>query len=167
MVTIVPTEEIRYSNINVSVKSNSVSIDIQRRKVGGKRWKKKYTINAKMSYELRSWLLDKKVKLSNGNKATGFQKYLEKQGIEFHPGILKDMSFECHNLSEEYAENPFKILLYPDGSSCITLVHIKRKIKNQNGEWVDQARKYYSKFCFRRLVILENILQNETQHANA
>ena len=65
------------------------------------------------------------------------------------------MVFESNNLSEVYAENPFKLLRYDDGAYSITLVHIKSKVKNEQGKWEYQKYKYYSKHCFRRLVFLQ------------
>ena len=154
MKTIIPTEEVQYSNLSVSLKNKTITLDVRTRKLNGKRWRKPQTITAKMTYELYGWLTDKRINLNN-QKVTGFQKYLDNRGIEFTPGILSQMVFESDNLSEIYSENPFKLLCYDDGAYSITLVHIKSKVKNPQGQWVHQQYKYYSKHCFRRLVFLQ------------
>ena len=154
MTTYIPTEEVQYSNIVVNLKKRTITLDVRTRKIGGKRWRKAQSITAKMTYELYGWLTNRRINLNN-NKVTGFQKYLDTRGIEFVPGILNKMVFESNNLSEVYAENPFKLLCYDDGAYSITLVHIKSKVKNEQGKWECQKYKYYSKHCFRRLVFLQ------------
>ena len=156
MKTFVPTQDVQYSNISVSIKEFTVTLDVRTRKQGNKRWSKANRITAKLSYHLYNWLIHKRVLLNsqdkNSQKITGFQKYLVKQGIEFHPGILSTMKFESSNLSEVYAENPFKLIAYEDGAYSITLVHLKNKVKETNGNWTNQKNRYYSKACFRRLI---------------
>lgn len=154
MTTYIPTEEVQYSNIVVNLKKRTITLDVRTRKIGGKRWRKAQSITAKMTYELYGWLTNRRINLNN-NKVTGFQKYLDTRGIDFVPGILNKMVFESNNLSEVYAENPFKLLCYDDGAYSITLVHIKSKVKNEQGKWEYQQYKYYSKHCFRRLVFLQ------------
>ena len=154
MTTYIPTEEVQYSNIVVNLKKRTITLDVRTRKINGKRWSKPQSITAKMTYELYGWLTNRRINLNN-NKVTGFQKYLDTRGIEFVPGILNKMVFESNNLSEVYAENPFKLLCYDDGAYSITLVHIKSKVKNEQGKWECQKYKYYSKHCFRRLVFLQ------------
>ena len=154
MTTYIPTEEVQYSNIVVNLKKRTITLDVRTRKIGGKRWRKDQSITAKMTYELYGWLTNRRINLNN-NKVTGFQKYLDTRGIDFVPGILNKMVFESNNLSEVYAENPFKLLCYDDGAYSITLVHIKSKVKNEQGKWECQKYKYYSKHCFRRLVFLQ------------
>ncbi len=162
--SIVKTQEVKYSNIRVCLKTRTVTLDVCTRKVGGKRWLKanSFEITAKLSQTLYQWLATYSVN-HNGAKITPFQKYLINRNIQFRPGILKTMEFVSHNLSEDYKENPFKLLLFDDGSSQLTLVHLKNKIKNDKGIWVDQQKKYYSKHCFRRLVILTQHSENYVQ----
>ena len=154
MTTYIPTEEVQYSNFVVNLKKRTITLDVRTRKINGKRWRKPQSITAKMTYELYGWLTNRRINLNN-NKVTGFQKYLDTRGIDFVPGILNKMVFESNNLSEVYAENPFKLLCYDDGAYSITLVHIKSKVKNEQGKWEYQQYKYYSKHCFRRLVFLQ------------
>lgn len=65
MKTFVPTQDVQYSNISVSIKEFTVTLDVRTRKQGNKRWSKANRITAKLSYDLYNWLIHKRVLLNS------------------------------------------------------------------------------------------------------
>lgn len=145
----IPMVEVKYSDITItSLKNRTATITVQHRKLGSKsRFSNKKTINVKLSKDMVSWLWRK-----DREGKTGFQKYLIKNEVKFKPGILKKMVFQSSNLSEDYNENPFKIIEYADGSVQLTLTCYRPKIK-VNGSYVEPNHKYYKRESYRRYVI--------------
>lgn len=90
--------------------------------------------------ELKDWLtkvFPEKVSVINGNikeiretgvNTTGFEIFLKRIEKEFSPGILKSLSFHSANDSEDYYENPFKLIRLND-KSILTLVNVAPKQK--------------------------------------
>ena len=143
----VPTVEVRYRNIKVNVKDNTVSLEVSTRKVGGKKWlsKNTTTVNAKLDFRVKAWLMK-----FHADGKTSFQKFLEKKEIEFKPGVLSQLEFTSHNLSESFYDNPFRLVQFDDGGYQLCLTHMRNKPEVHEGK----TYKYYSNKCFRRLVIL-------------
>lgn len=139
-----PSGKVRMSNIVIDVKSCSFSMTIGT-KQGRQKLFREETISGKINLEVKRWLTEMTpvktqtpadnevgyVWTDTGNKLTGFQKFLSKCNIEFKPGILSTLAFESENNSEQYAENPFKIIRYADGNCSLTLVNISPKKHSQ------------------------------------
>jgi hypothetical protein len=156
-----PNVDVKYSNIIINHKNRTATIDVQTRKHGNKRWSKVTTIEAVVTKALLDWAM-LKFKSYDGSETTAFKLYLKKRGIEFYPGILRTLTFESYNLSEDYQENPFKLVYYNNGKHTLTLVNVRPLIKDSKGNYhkpVYQNKEgeikmsYYSKNSFRRLVI--------------
>ena len=132
-----PEGKIKMSNILIDIKNCTFSMTIGI-KQGRQKLYREETISGKLNLEVKKWLTQMtpvKIQvpanneqgyqwIDSGNKMTGFQKFLNKKGIEFKPGILNELSFESNNNSENYADNPFKIIRYANGNVSLTLVNI-------------------------------------------
>lgn len=164
----VTPNDVQFSNITITdLKKGLVEITIKTKKPSGKRWLNKRIINCTMSPDLREWFFSFSnaiVKDIHGNtysdpsnKMTGFQKYLVRKDITFKRGILKELSFQSNNLSEDYYENPFKVIQYDDGHNSLTLVN-QRPRKLIDGKYITPDKKFYSRQSYRRLVLQSEML---------
>lgn len=158
----IPNVDVKYSNIIIDHKTKKATIEVRTRKAGGKRWSKANIIECYVTQATLDWFLNK-FNDKDGNTTTAFKLYLKKRGITFKPGILRTLSFESYNMSEDYAENPFKLVLYNNSDiHTLTLVNKRPRELNADGKYVvktyinheGQTREsFYSKKAFRRLVI--------------
>lgn len=135
-----PEVRVRITNLLVNVKDFTFQLTLGT-KTNRQRNFREEVVTGKISTDLQDWLTQtfkERIKVEDdselgykymdtGNLLTGFKVFLSKQGIEFKPGILKDMVFESDNKSESYQENPFKIIRYLDGHVTLTLVNIGTK----------------------------------------
>lgn len=148
----IPTVDVKYSAINItSLKNKTATIFVQTRKANSKtgRWSKGRLVEVKLSKELVKWLWQR-----HSNGQTGFQKFLAKKEIPFYTGILKDLVFISNNLSEDYYENPFKIIEYKDGSTQLTLTHLRpQKYNSQTKKFEQPYKAFYRKESYRRYAI--------------
>ena len=156
-----PNAKVRMSNIVIDIKTCKFSMTLGV-KQGRQKLFREETISGKLNLEVKKWLTQMtpvKVQvpadnelgyewIDSGNKLTGFQKFLNKQSIEFKPGILSTMVFESDNNSENYAENPFKIIRYADGNVSLTLVNIApvRVIETADPTTGEVTTNYKQKF---------------------
>lgn len=162
------SNDVQFSNITITdLKKGTVEVTIKTKKPSGKRWLKKRVVTCTISPDLREWLFQygtaiAKDHLGNiysdpDNKMTGFQKYLVRKNIPFKRGILKELVFESNNLSEDYYENPFKVIQYDDGHNSLTLVN-QRPRKLINGKYVIPEKRFYAKASYRRWVLQSEML---------
>lgn len=134
----------RFENPNVDVKFSQIKVNITDYtfqlvlgiKTKRQRKFREELVEGQISKELRKWLCEMfdevetreteqgTVRVKTGARTTSFQLFLRKQGIEFRPGILNEMVFESDNTSENYAENPFKMIRYINGKNTLTLVNV-------------------------------------------
>jgi len=147
----IPTSDVKYSNITItSIENRTATITVQTRKANSKtgRWSKPKTIDVRLSNEISKWLFER-----HHDGKTGFQKFLDKKEIPFKRGILQQLDFISNNLSEDYYENPFKIIEYPNYTQ-LTLTHRRPMIKNAQGKYVYPEKPFYKRESYRRYVIL-------------
>lgn len=134
----------RFENPNVDVKFSQIKVNITDytfqlvlgTKTKRQRIYREETVQGAISKELRKWLCEMfderetieteegTVSVKTGKRTTGFQNFLNKQGIEFKPGVLKEMVFQSDNKSDNYSENPFKMIRYINGKNTLTLVNV-------------------------------------------
>lgn len=87
--------------------------------------------------------------IKSGREATTFQRYLSKINFETASqdhDVLHEMIFECHNRSESYAENPFRLFLGKDRAT-LTLVNLpsKKRITVRDEESGEITNRYSNK----------------------
>ena len=135
-----PDVRVRITNLLVNVKDFTFQLTLGTKTKKQRNFREE-VVTGKISVDLHDWLTQtfkERIKVADdseigykymetGKLLTGFKAFLAKQGIEFQPGILKDMIFESDNKSESYQENPFKIIRYLDGHVTLTLVNIGTK----------------------------------------
>lgn len=142
-----PEVTVLLSNLEIDLKSKKFSLDLGTKTKRQKKFRLE-KVSGNITNELYSYLTrmtDVKVPVKDGEEvkwiktgrqATLFQKFLAKKGVDFYPGILKDMTFECSNTSDKYAENPFRLVMLGE-NNVLTLVNIPSKSKttvlNQDG----------------------------------
>ena len=136
-----PQGQIFFGDINIDAKKCTFSLAYailapRKRKLEYK------NVSGTITPELKQWLtyvFDKKVKVMEndqpvykmtGEKSTGFQIFLERKSLEFQPGILSTMTFKSDNFSEDYYQNPFKLVILND-KAILTLVNIAAKERTQ------------------------------------
>ena len=134
-----PEGVVSMSNISIDIKNKQFSLSLgfipnKKRKAIVQQ------ITGGVSHELMDWLTkayeveelvespDGPIKVKTGEIKTPFQRYLQKRGIEFKPGILNTMTFTGKNDSESYEEFPLKVVMYIK-SPMLTLVNVAPKKK--------------------------------------
>lgn len=159
-----PTVKVRVSNIKVDVKNYKFELLLETKTNRQKIWRQE-NISGSISKALRDWLLiatDEKIKVvadnergydfvPSGRKLTGFQKFLTKKGIEFTPGILSTLTFESDNNSDNYFDNPFKIMTFLDQEPKLTLVNVAPKKVIVESDPQTGKSSYYSKEQFIKM----------------
>lgn len=165
---VTPEVQVQLSNITINPKQRKATLTLGT-KAKGKRKFNENIVEVSITSELYNWfckLTDNKVKVAanvteqnpdgfqfikTGSKSTGFQKFLQKIGKEFTPGILKSMVFTSTNTSTNYQENPFRIVMFED-RAIMTLVNIPSKKRTDvvditTGEIKSFYSQKYGKFA--------------------
>lgn len=128
-------------------------------------WSEPEKLSGKITLELKRWLTvvkDEKFKVkadnekgfeyvASGRRLTSFQRFLEASGfgsLADSPDMLSSLEFECHNLSENYLANPFRIVRRIDGNCTMTLVNLapKKRIETLNEETGEHTIRYSTKY---------------------
>lgn len=142
-----PVANIKMSNIVINPEKFTFSLTLGTKTKKQRNYHEE-VVTGKISKELHDWLMKRfdervQVKADNeqgyqwiktGKKLTGFQAFLSKNNLEYKPGLLNKLVFESDNNSEEYAQNPFKIIQYLDGHATLTLVNVgvKKVVTEEN-----------------------------------
>ena len=67
--------------------------------------------------------------VSGKKTTTAFKLFLERKGLDFKPGILKDLEFTCDNRSQDFDDCPFRLTISPEyGTATLNLVYKFPKI---------------------------------------
>lgn len=182
-----PEAIVSISNLSVNISECKFSLNLAYT-LKGKRKAIIQDVSGNITPELKEWLsvahVDKVKSLDEqGNEiwlptetsSTGFQRFLAKNNKQFVPGILKTLVFTSDNNSEDYHQNPFKLVLLKD-KAILSLVNVASKkreefIDPETGEKTvtykqkyfknneDQYRKsFVSKKYFLRLIIQKDKL---------
>lgn len=137
-----PEVTVRITNLSVDAYNKKFSLTLSTKEKGKRKWNTEDiagTITKEVA-EYFSLLKDEKIKVvadnevgyvyqTTGRKLTNFQRYLIKRGIQETPGILSAMKFEADNYSEEYPQNPFRIVRYQDGRNTLTLINVSSMVR--------------------------------------
>lgn len=153
-----PEVTVRFSNMEIDALRKKFTMLVETKSAKQRKFVGKI-VSGNITAELADYfslLKDEKVKvpadneqgyefIPTGKKLTNFQKYLKKAGIEYYPNILKDLSFEAYNTSEDYKSNPFRLVVYAGGNSTLTLVNISSKVKISHVDTTtgEVSDKYY------------------------
>ena len=138
-----PQAVIRISNLEIDVQNRKAFFTLGVKEHG----KRKFTerdVTAIVELQVIKWFTVAKPEIikvaadneqgfimqKTGRSLTNFEKYLNHRGIEFTPNILKSLVFEDNNDSEDYYNNPFKVIETPKGF-VLTNVQIKPKVKTE------------------------------------
>lgn len=135
-----PNVQVRMSNIEIDVKKFTFKLTLGTKTSRQKNFREE-VVTGKTTVELIEWLtlkVKERIKIvadneqgfewvESGNLLTGFQMFLKKRNLEFVPGILKSSTFTSDNKSEEFGDNPFKLIQYMSGHRTLTLVNIGSK----------------------------------------
>lgn len=134
---IAPSVTVRMSNIQVKPKEGIFQMTLGTKTKAQRKWREQ-VIQGVITAPLKGWLMKmfpKRVQvvdestpegyawINSGYDTTMFQLWLERKGIEYHQGILKELVFECDNDSPDDLDNPFKLLISNDGYISLNLVH--------------------------------------------
>ena len=122
-------------------------------------------ITGKVTVEVMNWITlvqDEKIQvkadnpkgfewIKTGKRITRFQQYLNKIGfttLSDSHDTLSELVFECHNNSENYLENPFRLITRLDGTASINMVNIpsKRRVETINEETGEHTIRYSTKY---------------------
>jgi hypothetical protein len=156
-----PEAVVRISNISLNPKDRKATLVLATKEKGKRKFIEEEII-VSLTAEVYHWFTQLKddvvkevadnpqgfVYTKTGTKSTTFQRYLKKLDMEFVPGILQTMSFESDNKSESYADNPFRIIRYTNGSNSITLVNVpsKKTVEKVDLSTGEVKPSYYQKY---------------------
>lgn len=135
-----PEVQVQLSNIVVNPKTRKATFTLGTKEKGKRKFSTEQ-VEASITSELYNYLTllrDEKIKIvadneqgfeyvKTGVKSTSFQRFLAKKGIEFKSGLLKELVFTSDNTSDQYLDNPFRVVLYDNGSAVMTLVNLPSK----------------------------------------
>lgn len=179
-----PDVTVKYSNIFIDAYRKHFSMTMAYKEKGKRKFTER-TIEGTVTKELADWcsiLTPEIVKIKadneegfiemkSGRSLTGYQKYLKKRDLDLFSNPLYKMVFTSDNNSEDYYENPFKLVCYEDGRNTLSLVRVRSKemverIDTTTGEihrtfkhktYVDSEgktkRSYIIPKYYRRLII--------------
>jgi hypothetical protein len=180
-----PNGQVYYSDINIDTTKCTFSLNYAFVPKGKRKIVYEPTVQGTITPELKLWLTKvfaetanvvidgKTVKRETGRNLTGFQLFLERTGKTFEPNILASMTFHSNNFSEDYYENPFKLVMLND-KSVLTLINVAPKQKTMkfnpatgktdvhytqryfqiNGEW---RKSYVPKKNYCRLILQQDV----------
>jgi hypothetical protein len=156
-----PEAVVKISNISLNPKDRKATLVLATKEKGKRKFIEEEII-VSLTAEVYHWFTQLKddvvkevadnpqgfVYTKTGTKSTTFQRYLKRLGIEFAPGVLQTMSFESDNKSESYADNPFRIIRYTNGSNSITLVNVpsKKTVEKVDLSTGEVKSSYYQKY---------------------
>lgn len=122
-------------------------------------------VSGKVTVEVMNWITlvqDEKVQVKadnpkgfawvkTGNRVTRFQQYLNKIGftaLANSHDTLSELVFECSNNSENYLDNPFRLITRLDGTASLNMVNIpsKRRVETVNEETGEHTIRYSTKY---------------------
>lgn len=108
---------VSFKNLIVDSKTKDFSIDFAF--IEGRQRKFDFqTVTGKLTPELYDWFTRSFIKsskdgISSSETTTQFKEYLKRKGLEFKPGILKELTWECKNRSQDSDECPFRLTISP------------------------------------------------------
>lgn len=162
---VTPEVDVRFSNLVVDSLKKHFTMTVGTRAIGKRKFTEKQ-ISGNITSDLADWfslLRDEKVKVAadneqgfefikTGRKLTNFQKYLTKRGIEQTPNILNSLVFESPNDSQDYALNPFRLVVYTTGKCTLTLVNVasKKKVSHVDVNTGETTDKYYNRLFINK-----------------
>lgn len=132
-----PEATVQFSNIKLDHKKKTFSLTLGTKKNGQRKFREE-EVNGTLTSELYNFftrMTAVKIPVQKeegiewirtGQMATAFQKYLNKREIQFTPGILSTMKFECDNTSPERIKNPFRLVMLGE-KNILTLVNVPSK----------------------------------------
>lgn len=126
--------KVSFKNLIVNPKDKSFSIDFAF--IEGRQKKFNYqTISGNMTPELYDWFTKSFTKTKEdgsavvGKTTTAFKEYLLRKGLEFKPGILQELFWECNNRSQEFDDCPFRLTVSEVfGNATLNVVYKYAKV---------------------------------------
>lgn len=126
--------KVSMKNLVINPKNGSFTIDFAF--IEGRQKKFNFqTISGNITPELYEWFtkvfVDRVEEGSAvaGEETTAFKKYLKRKDIEYKPGILKELSWECSNKSDQFDDCPFRLTISPKyDSATLNLVYKYAKV---------------------------------------
>ncbi len=140
-----PNAMVSFTNIVVDIAKCTFELNVSHQ-FKGKNKIHTQNVSGTITPELRDWLSTvkpEKVRTvgkdgvvsfpETGVSSTGFQKFLKRTDREFVPGILSSTIFTSENNSEDYYQNPFKLIMLNE-RNILTLVNIATKKRTETSD---------------------------------
>lgn len=128
---IVTDGKVSFKNLIIDAKKKTFSIDFAM--IEGRQRKFNYqTVEGHITPELYKWFTNVFTDNEDSTgitKTTAFKKYLQRQGIEFVPQIIRTLEWTCDNRSSEFDDCPFRLTISPVfGTATLNLVYKYPKV---------------------------------------
>lgn len=142
---------VKFSNIQL-FPNMLFTLDLQIKEEGKRNFSKVIPVTGRYTYPVLNWFNDLhkvNVKIvdntkpdgfrweTTGESRTKFQSYLVRHNLPTSTQ-LKDLAFQSHGHSENFDENPFRLVLYKNRPATLTMVHVAPKKRfetiDSNGE---------------------------------
>lgn len=149
----VTTGKVSFRNLIINHVDNTFSVEYAF--LEGRKRKFQYEkATGHITKELRKWFCNKFNKPESTETTTAFRLWLERKGIEFKKGIIRELEFTCDNKSPEFDDCPFWLSVSEKYGSA-TLYKCNENPKKvsrviENPDSGEEYREFERKYMFRK-----------------
>lgn len=128
---IVTNGKVSFRNLIIDQKARTFQVEFAF--IEGRKKKFNYQqISGNVTVELLKWfsrVFDEKIDgIATGKQTTAFKLWLQRNNIEYKPGIIRDLQWTCDNRSENFDDCPFRLTISPMyDTATLALVSMNKK----------------------------------------